>query len=305
MGQCCSTQGGNDSIQRQNTNGSRRLSLTNQPQPVPDLPPNVNQDGIMGVGEYEMEFSCVSVAGTYFHPSINPFKGNTKYKTNQDSFFIVEEFDGPATQYMGVLDGHGSTGHHVSQFITKHLPQIVHKKLGKVDEDAEKAFIEAFAEVDHQLAENVDATLSGSTCTTCLVRNGELIVANCGDSRCVLGYLDQADEWKAKDLSDDHKPDLPNEKKRIEQTGGRVAPLESWPDGPHRVWLRHEDVPGLAMSRSLGDRLAHSVGVSSEPEVELLIACLRSMSCSHFVLKMFIELLLLHFPRIFSSNATR
>ena len=35
-----------------------------------------------------------------------------------------------------------------------------------------------------------------------------------------------------------------------------------------RVWLPDQDLPGLAMSRSLGDRLAHSVGVSSIPEVK-------------------------------------
>jgi serine/threonine protein phosphatase PrpC len=37
-------------------------------------------------------------------------------------------------------------------------------------------------------------------------------------------------------------------------------------DGPARVWLGHMDVPGLAMSRSLGDAVAHTAGVSSEPE---------------------------------------
>ena len=36
-------------------------------------------------------------------------------------------------------------------------------------------------------------------------------------------------------------------------------------DGPCRVWLGHMDVPGLAMSRSLGDAIAHTAGVSSEP----------------------------------------
>jgi len=34
------------------------------------------------------------------------------------------------------------------------------------------------------------------------------------------------------------------------------------------VWLPDQDLPGLAMSRSLGDRVAHSVGVSSVPEVK-------------------------------------
>lgn len=37
-------------------------------------------------------------------------------------------------------------------------------------------------------------------------------------------------------------------------------------DGPPRVWLGHMDMPGLAMSRSLGDVIAHTAGVSSEPE---------------------------------------
>jgi serine/threonine protein phosphatase PrpC len=34
-----------------------------------------------------------------------------------------------------------------------------------------------------------------------------------------------------------------------------------------RVWLKEQDLPGLAMSRSLGDQVAHSVGVSSVPEI--------------------------------------
>ena len=66
----------------------------------------------------------------------------------------------------------------------------------------------------------------------------------------------------------DHKPDLPAEKKRITDTGGRVFAVEydDGIDGPPRVWLGHMDVPGLAMSRSLGDVVAHSAGVVSDPE---------------------------------------
>lgn len=39
------------------------------------------------------------------------------------------------------------------------------------------------------------------------------------------------------------------------------------PMGPARVWLADQDIPGLAMSRSLGDLVAASVGVSCEPEI--------------------------------------
>lgn len=37
--------------------------------------------------------------------------------------------------------------------------------------------------------------------------------------------------------------------------------------GPKRVWLKHKQVPGLAMTRSLGDVVAKSVGVTYEPEI--------------------------------------
>lgn len=35
--------------------------------------------------------------------------------------------------------------------------------------------------------------------------------------------------------------------------------------GPKRVWLLKEEVPGLAMSRSIGDYVAQSVGVIPDP----------------------------------------
>ena len=36
--------------------------------------------------------------------------------------------------------------------------------------------------------------------------------------------------------------------------------------GPYRVWFKNGDYPGLAMSRSIGDTLAHKIGVSDIPE---------------------------------------
>jgi len=50
---------------------------------------------------------------------------------------------------------------------------------------------------------------------------------------------------------------------------GRVDPFREpngHPIGPARVWLKVENVPGLAMSRSFGDAVAHSVGVIPDPE---------------------------------------
>jgi serine/threonine protein phosphatase PrpC len=64
-------------------------------------------------------------------------------------------------------------------------------------------------------------------------------------------------------LTVDHKPELVEEKKRIVSSGGRVDMVH----GCGRVYLATEDVPGLAMSRSLGDYVAHDAGVSSTPDI--------------------------------------
>jgi serine/threonine protein phosphatase PrpC len=71
-------------------------------------------------------------------------------------------------------------------------------------------------------------------------------------------------------LSRDQKPDEPDEQARILAAGGRIEAYqdeEGNPLGPARVWLLDEDIPGLAMSRSIGDLVAASVGVSFEPEI--------------------------------------
>lgn len=91
--------------------------------------------------------------------------------------------------------------------------------------------------------------------------------ANVGDSRAVLGRLVD-NEWKHYDLSRDHKPDDKEENKRIVNNGGRVEPFKDDNGdylGPSRVWLMHDDVPGLAMSRSFADQVAASVGVTAIP----------------------------------------
>ena len=43
----------------------------------------------------------------------------------------------------------------------------------------------------------------------------------------------------------------------------RLVDQRGMPVGPHRVWLSTSWVPGLAMSRAMGDMVAQSVGVTS------------------------------------------
>lgn len=73
----------------------------------------------------------------------------------------------------------------------------------------------------------------------------------------------------ALDLTLDHKPDAPEEQKRILDVGGRVFAMkfDDGIDGPARVWLSYADYPGLAMSRSLGDTIAKEAGVIAQPDL--------------------------------------
>lgn len=133
-----------------------------------------------------------------------------------------------------------------------------------------------------------DVNFSGSTIVTVMVTGKKLICSNVGDSRAILGSLksksiqlgqnqtlasqnshDSNKIWVAHALSRDHKPDLKDELDRIISCNGRVDPFREPngdPIGPARVWLKNENIPGLAMSRSIGDLVAQSVGVSPEPE---------------------------------------
>lgn len=93
--------------------------------------------------------------------------------------------------------------------------------------------------------------------------------ANIGDSRAIIGKFVN-DKWEARPLTRDHKPNLGPEAERILKCGGRIdsfRDIEGNPLGPMRVWLKKENIPGLAMSRSLGDNVATSVGVTWEPEI--------------------------------------
>lgn len=77
----------------------------------------------------------------------------------------------------------------------------------------------------------------------------------------------------ARPLTRDHKPDDPIEAKVILAAGGRI---DSYRDshgnkvGPERVWLKNEEIPGLAMTRSFGDQVACRVGVNAVPEISEL-----------------------------------
>lgn len=204
------------------------------------------------------EYSGISKKG---HAPYNP------RKKNQDALIMTDD-PSTGTLILGVLDGHGEHGDGVSGHFRDQLAgEILRHPAWKTD--MKKAVRESVLKVEHQIIRNfrIDTEFSGTTLSMAIIRGNHMTGVNVGDSRVVIGKT-EGGKVVAEEFTHDHKPDTPAEKERILAAGGRVFAVEydDGIDGPPRVWLGHMDVPGLAMSRSLGDAVAHTAGVISEPE---------------------------------------
>jgi len=98
-----------------------------------------------------------------------------------------------------------------------------------------------------------------------------MTVAHTGDCRAILGTTSSEGELEVTALTLDHKPDDPEEQRRIESYGGYVRPEQTEPYyNPSRVFANRSQPqlgPGLSMARSLGDLTADLCGVIPTPTV--------------------------------------
>ena len=215
-------------------------------------------------------------------------------KRNQDSFVIERNINGIYNfNIFGVLDGHGDDGHYVSQFVSRFIinsiknnsiirkcttPKEIYEK---IISNKYKLIENIFLDADIQIRkEKFDYKSSGTTCIIIIQLEEKIICANTGDSRAIMVYdkssnnkninkKNNLENTKVFPLSYDCKPNLPNERKRIYEHGGVVEKALDECDeeeGPFRVYIKGEDYPGLAMSRSIGDIDAKKIGVIPNPQ---------------------------------------
>jgi len=179
----------------------------------------------------------------------------------------------------GVFDGHGGT--RCVDYVSQRFPVVLHncytsmaaqQPLASLNaaQEAElisRAMRRAFTATDQeymQLAREANAR-DGSTGLAVLIAHGfeadqstkpsvagqpggvaKLFVANCGDCRAIL-----LRNRKALRLSEDHKPERPDEMSRIQEAGGIVI---KQPCGTHRVGRsKGDNRMFLSTSRSFGD----------------------------------------------------
>ena len=208
-------------------------------------------------------------------------KYTNEFKINQDSYFIYTNFcNNKDYLYAGVCDGHGYQGEEVSSFLKDYIPFTLNKNLMKYSKNCFNNtneiihdIKETFLSVKNDLYANseIDKEWSGSTCTSVLLLINKLFIINVGDSRSIIGKYTKNKEYIAYQLSNDHKPSVPEEKERILSAGGVIKQMTDDNGnsiGPLRIYMKDDNIPGLAMSRSFGDYYASLAGAICEPEVE-------------------------------------
>mmetsp|Transcript_36608 Transcript_36608/g.105255 ORF Transcript_36608/g.105255 Transcript_36608/m.105255 type:complete len:1056 (-) Transcript_36608:152-3319(-) len=180
---------------------------------------------------------------------------------NQDNFFVIQK-DG--VSMYGVADGHGPFGHLVSFRLVQTLPHFISKSehYGK---DWEKALKDAFLDAQQDLCKfcklhNINIEASGAAGSVMVMEEQTVHIAFIGDARIMLG------SWNRRDTrmifcTKDHKPELPEEKARLEASGSEVREIDP---GSYRIYLPGSNFPGLTMSRAFGDTACN--GVLREPE---------------------------------------
>ena len=259
---------------------------------------NENNDNNVKLEKFEKNIRIIDKIGYICHAGEISFG---KPKTNQDNYFkynINSNLDDLI--FVGVCDGHGENGHHVSDYLINHLPLDLEVEYLNNSENNSfenisqekitKIFEESFLKTDTDLnllcdnmkklklmGENVpnyfNCDYSGSTCISILLKKNDIstvYVANVGDSRAIIVKENNNNIWTFEQLSRDHKPTEEDEYKRIIEADGEIEAIEddngNW-TGPLRVWEKGSEGPGLAMTRSLGDKVGTKIGVICTPEV--------------------------------------
>lgn len=213
--------------------------------------------------------------------------GSISEQINQDRSILVSPFL-KEYQLLGVLDGHGLGGEAVAEYARQEMPKQVAEKVNRLVERSKdggnmmrldevttqkvvKILKNVFLQVDKSSPEASKS--GGCTASVTLQLGNKLFVANAGDSVTLVAAHRAWNESNAIVYkSREDKPDLPDERERIEKAGGRVQIPRMNPDGDtSRVIYKDPkskmDV-GLAMSRSIGDWDAP--GVTAEPIVDVL-----------------------------------
>jgi len=168
-------------------------------------------------------------------------------RTQEDTHFAcVRTTNGVKEGIFAVFDGHG--GDQASLLARDNLIAIFDAHADYAPGDRIHT---TFKELDQLICQ---ATESGTTAVVAHVLRDKVTIGWVGDSRALHIRNNQVIA-----ATQDHKPNVPGERKRIEDEGGRVIKYGAW------------RIDGLAVSRALGDAIIKSYtrgAIIAEPDID-------------------------------------
>ncbi|XP_059619618.1 uncharacterized protein LOC132263710 [Phlebotomus argentipes] len=238
-------------------------------------------------------------------------QGGRKYMEDFFSVAYQQSEDEKDLEYafFGIYDGHG--GCEAATYAKEHLMnEIVNQKLfwSENDSDILKAIREGYHATHNKMWREQEKwpktptglpSTAGTTASVAFIRHGKIYIGHVGDSGIVLGYQDENNpQWKARQLTQEHKPESNVEKTRIMNSGGKVVTKSGVPrvvwtrprlghKGPVRRSTPIDEIPFLAVARSLGDLWSYNSElnefvVSPDPDVRVISIDPKKFRCLIF-----------------------
>ena len=194
----------------------------------------------------------------------------------EDASFCSLQAHNATYGLFSIFDGH--SGNYSANYAANTISHALSEALVQ-HSTIQASMAPTFSTLDHSLL-NDDQVASSGTCAIVSVierdpvthRPIEITVANCGDSRAIVGRHN----LPTLQLSVDHTPGHPVERQRIEQAGGKVLNVTYNVAGSSGETATDRINGGLAVSRGLGDQKYKSNTllppeeqlVSSQPDVQ-------------------------------------
>lgn len=199
---------------------------------------------------------------------------------------------------VGVFDGHGKEGEHIVEFCIREADNFFENLIPSYENKPEAFLTDLLQSINTKIRDPsfiVDIANSGCCCVLALLHKNQLYIANIGNSRAVLATNKDMNmglrrpstfceekhflreiakrrmnklikEPNAQELTYPHTTENQKEFMRILRCGGRLQQNSDKfgnRSGPYYIWKNYSNVPGLIVSRTIGNIIAEDIGVIS------------------------------------------
>ncbi|KAK7925058.1 hypothetical protein WMY93_007368 [Mugilogobius chulae] len=241
---------------------------------------------------------CSQASAMWVESISNEDSGNNNGAGLDQSASDQEVDTRKSVAFFAVFDGHG--GREAAQYARENLWSLLKRQRGFWSHDHNEvcaALRKGFIACHHAMWKELPEwpktltglpSTSGTTASVVVIRGVHMYIAHVGDSAVVVGVKENDSDiaLEALELTQDHKPELPKEKERIERLGGSVMKKSGvnrvvWKrprlthNGPVRRSTVIDQIPFLAVARSLGDLWSYDFYsgefvVSPEPDTTVM-----------------------------------